>query len=357
MDVKKGSYQGFCVLVTMVCMIPVLSYAQVDIKWKAHDLNRTKPKIITPPVQYLPIAPPSDAIILFDGKDISQWESTKGGETKWICKEGYFECVKGSGYIRTKQGFGDVQLHIEWMAPLPVEGQGQDRGNSGVFLMERYEVQVLDSYENETYADGQAGAVYGQYPPLVNANRPPGEWQSYDIVFRRPRFDNLGKLIKPARMTVFHNGVLVQDNVELWGGTDWLKYRTYEHHADKLPLSLQDHGNPVRYRNVWVRELSEEPESAPVPVPTIVLDEEVLKKYAGTYQENEKNKLKIVFEHGKLLMNINGDRKFELVSHSKQKFSVKSTAIDLKFKLNEDGIPTEMEYYFTGSKRKFKKVD
>jgi hypothetical protein len=165
------------------------------------------------------------------------------------------EVVANTGNIETKQGFGDVQLHVEWMAPTPVEGEGQDRGNSGVFLMTFYELQVLDSYQNTTYADGQAGAVFGQYPPLVNASRPPGQWQTYDIVFRRPRFDANGSLQSPARMTVFHNGVLVQDDVTLTGPTAFQRRPAYSRHADRLPIRLQDHAHPVRYRNIWVRDL------------------------------------------------------------------------------------------------------
>jgi hypothetical protein len=165
------------------------------------------------------------------------------------------EVVAGTGDIATARGFGDVQLHIEWATPTPPHGESQERGNSGVFLMGRYEVQVLDSYNNKTYPDGQASALYGQYPPLVNASRPPGEWQSYDIVFRRPRFDAQGKLLKPARVTVFHNGVLVQDDVELTGPTAHQRRPPYEAHPERLPIKLQDHGNPIRFRNIWLREL------------------------------------------------------------------------------------------------------
>jgi hypothetical protein len=165
------------------------------------------------------------------------------------------EVVAKTGSIRTKTGFGDCQLHVEWAAPTLVSGEGQGRGNSGVFLMDTYEVQVLDSYNNVTYADGMAASVYGQYPPLVNACRKPGEWQIYDIIFHRPRYDAGGKLLAPARMTVLHNGVLVHDNVELTGPTAHKARPPYKVHPDKLPLSLQDHGNPVRYRNIWLRPL------------------------------------------------------------------------------------------------------
>ncbi len=349
-------FKIFKILFIPLLITPLLLTAQNEVKWKAHDLNRPKPKIITPPAQYLPVLPPSDAVILFDGKDLSKWVGMDGRKTKWIVGNGYFECVKGSGYIRTKEGFGDIQLHVEWSAPIPPKGHSQGRGNSGVFLMGRYEVQVLDSYDNETYADGQAGAVYGQYPPQVNACRPPGEWQAYDIIFHRPRFDNLGRVIKPARMTVFHNGVLVQDNVELWGGTDWLKYREYECHPAKLPLTLQDHGNPVRYRNIWLRELSEKPSLAPSYPPVISLDANTLKKYAGTYQDKADRKLYIIFENGKLYL-LKSNRRLQLEAYSKEHFSTKFTAIDLKFKLGGKGIPEEMVYTFTDDTRVFKKID
>ncbi|MGB6682272.1 MAG: DUF1080 domain-containing protein, partial [Candidatus Acidiferrum sp.] len=159
------------------------------------------------------------------------------------------------GYIYTKQAFGDCQLHVELREPTPPHGESQERGNSGVFLMGLYEVQVLDSYENKTYADGQASALYGQYPPLVNASRPPGQWQWYDIVFHGPRFGPGGKLLRKAHVTVFHNGVLVQDNVELTGPTENGARPPYKAHPEKLPLALQDHGDPVRFRNIWIREL------------------------------------------------------------------------------------------------------
>ena len=253
-------FQRFFSHMIIVLFIPIFVLSQDRPMWKAHDLNRPKPKIITPPAQYLPIKPPSDAIILYDGSDLSKWEGMDGKKTKWMNRDGYFECVKGSGYIRSKQAFGDIQLHIEWAAPLPAKGESQGRGNSGVFLMGKYEVQVLDSYDNITYADGQAAAVYGQYPPLVNASRPAGQWQTYDIVWTAPRFDVDGKLLSKARMTVFHNGVLVQNNVELTGPTAWLNRPPYSPHPEKLPIALQDHGNPVRYRNIWIRELQENQE-------------------------------------------------------------------------------------------------
>jgi hypothetical protein len=194
-------------------------------------------------------SPPSDAIVLFDGKDMSQWS---GGE-KWEVADGA-ATAKGGG-ISSKQAFGDCQLHLEWATPDQVVGKGQGRGNSGVYLMGKYEVQILDSYDNSTYPDGQAGAVYKQQPPLVNACRKPGQWQSYDIIFAAPRFDKEGKLTKPATVTVLHNGVLIQNHFELTGGTFWDQAPEYTAHPPKLPIQIQYHGNPVRIRNVWVREL------------------------------------------------------------------------------------------------------
>ena len=201
--------------------------------------------------------PPSDAIVLFDGKDLSKWNNAD----KWQIKDGY--AVSNGNDIETKQGFGNCQLHVEWAAPEKVEGSGQGRGNSGVFLMGLYEVQILDCYNNKTYFDGQTAAIYKQHPPLVNACRKPGEWQTYDIIFEAPRFDRKGKLTRPAFVTVLHNGVLVQNHFAILGTTAWEKPPLYKAHAAKLPIILQYHGNPVRFRNIWIRELP--PADAPPP--------------------------------------------------------------------------------------------
>jgi hypothetical protein len=195
--------------------------------------------------------PPSDAMILFDGKDLSQWVN---GE-KWEIRDG-FAVAKESG-ITTKGNFGDCQLHLEWATPAEVTGSGQGRGNSGIYFMERYEVQILDSYENKTYFDGQAGAIYKQHPPLVNACRNPGEWQSYDILFTAPRFDEGGTLEKPASVTVLQNGIVVQNHFELLGGTFYDRPPAYQAHSPKGAIHLQFHGNPVRFRNIWIREIAE----------------------------------------------------------------------------------------------------
>ena len=208
-----------------------------------------EPVLVTPGDQ--PGAAPSDAVVLFDGTNMDQWQ---GGD-KWLIEQG--EAVAAGGSIATKENFGDCQLHIEWATPKEVSGKGQGRGNSGVYFLGRYEVQVLDSFENPTYFDGQAASLYKTRPPLVNASRRPGEWQTYDIIFRGPRFDAAGQLLKPGYVTVLHNGVLVQDHTELLGSTAWDTPPAYTAHPGRAPLGLQFHGNPVRFRNIWLREIPE----------------------------------------------------------------------------------------------------
>lgn len=254
--------------------------------WRVHDMQRPRPAVVTPADS--PGGPPSDAIVLFDGTDLSGWLSARdAGAAPWKVGDGYFEVEPGTGGIRTRESFGDCQLHIEWATP-PAESEGQGRGNSGLFFMGRYEVQVLDSYENDTYPDGQAAAAYAQQPPEVNASRPPRTWQTYDVVFRRPRFDADGTLVTPARVTVFHNGVLVQDGTEFTGPTDWLRRRPYRAHADALPIELQDHGNRMRFRNVWLRALPDpRPQPKPVMAPPAPPSEEGLARYAGKWGDFE----------------------------------------------------------------------
>ena len=226
--------------------------ATAGVKEYKSGLIWPEPKVVDPGP---PGGPPSDAIVLFGGKDLRAWE---GGD-RWTIQDGVATAAGGS--IRTKQAFGDCQLHVEWAVPAKVKGNGQGRGNSGVYLMGTYELQILDSYNNETYFDGQCGAIYKQHPPLVNACRKPGQWQTYDVIFKAPRFDKEGKLLAPATMTVLHNGVLVQDHFELTGDTSYVRPPRYARHPAKAPLSLQFHGNPIQFRNIWLREL------APPPVP------------------------------------------------------------------------------------------
>jgi hypothetical protein len=231
-----------------------------DGKWRVHDVNRPRPQHVTPGTessQERPGQPPSDAIVLFGGTDLSNWVTNLRGqltEPKWKVENGYMEVVPGTGGLTTKEKFGDIQLHVEWAAPAEIQGKSQNRGNSGVILMSRYEIQVLDSYDNPTYADGQAAAIYGQWPPLVNASRKPGEWQTYDIVFEAPKFDG-EKVVKPAYATVFHNGLIMHNRQEFIGRTPHAQVGTYARHGAEEPLELQNHGSPVRFRNIWVRRL------------------------------------------------------------------------------------------------------
>jgi Domain of Unknown Function (DUF1080) len=221
---------------------------------KATEVWEPVPKVITPAVAN---KPPSDAAVLFDGKNFSNWQAEKDGSpAKWkLEKDGSMYAVKGAGNIQTKQAFGSCQLHVEWRTPAKVEGEGQGRGNGGIFLMGLYELQVLDSYENITYPNGQAGSIYKQHIPLVNACLKPGEWQTYDIIFTAPKFNKDSSLASPARFTVLQNGVLIQNNVEVKGPTLYIGIPKYTAHSEKRQLVIQDHNNTTSYRNIWIREL------------------------------------------------------------------------------------------------------
>jgi len=320
-------------LLTLVSLAPTLvAIAQPDPNWFAHDRLRPLPPVVDPGIastQDKAGQAPSDAVVLFDGKNLSAWVAMNGSPTRWIVKDGYMECAPDSGYVRTLQNFGDCQLHVEYATPTPADGEGQGRGNSGVFFgLDRYEVQVLDSYQNTTYADGSAGSVYGQYPPLVNASRPPGQWQSYDILWTAPRFDAQGKLASPARITAFHNGVLIQNNVELTGPTGWLERAPYRAHSDKLPISLQDHGNPVRYRNIWVRELGR-PTKKEFTLPNATLDQ-----YTGTYEMSPNRTVEVQRDGGQLVATFNGLR-FVLFAESPTRFFAKTTDVQCEFQFTD----------------------
>lgn len=227
-------------------------------KWRVHDSRRPQPKVIDPGTASTQDAagrPPSDAIVLFDGQDVSQWVGQDGGPVRWKIQDGAMEVVPKTGNIQTVESFGDIHLHVEWATPVEVKGESQGRGNSGVFLMGKYEIQVLDSYDNITYADGHAAAIYGQYPPLVNAMRGPGEWQVYDIFFLAPRFAG-EELVSPAYLTVIHNGVLAHLHQAALGPTGHRNLASYaEPHGPTGPIMLQDHGDLVRFRNIWVRPI------------------------------------------------------------------------------------------------------
>jgi hypothetical protein len=240
------------VILALFSFAMTTGYAQDKPDPKDTEVWEPEPKVVTPGKNSS--APPADAIVLFDGKNMDQWVGKDGKAAKWTVADGAMTVAKGTGEVKTKQAFGDIQLHIEWRTPSKVEGEGQGRGNSGIFFCEKYELQVLDSYNNRTYSNGQAGSIYKQAIPMVNASRPPGEWQSYDVVFIAPKFNGDGTLNTPGRITVFHNGVLIHHNTEIKGTTEYIGKPKIVAHG-KGSIVLQDHGNPTSFRNIWVREL------------------------------------------------------------------------------------------------------
>jgi len=320
----------------------VSSKGQPDPNWLAHDRARPLPPVVQPAIASTDEnvgKAPSDATVLFDGKDNSQWVNLDGSPTRWIVRDGYMECVKDSGYVRTLQNFGDCQLHVEWATPKPAHGAGQGRGNSGVFFgLDRYKVQVLDSYESKTYADGSAGSIYGQYPPLANVTRPPGEWQTYDIIYTAPRFDAAGEVLSPVYLTVIHNGVVIQNHVQLTGPTSWLERAPYHFHPEKQPISLQDHGNPVRYRNIWVREVGK-PGKKEFNLPI-----KLLESYAGKYDDVVgHNHIEVMRDGNQLSANL-GSVKFVLFAESPTKFFAKTTDFQIEFPTGDRGRPDHLTW-------------
>ena len=283
---KRLSYSCRCVPALLIALSSlgiqaVVQAGEPEASWLGHDRTRPQPVVVDPGVASTDERvgkAPSDAVVLFDGSDLKPWVAMDGQPSKWTTRDGSMECVPGGGYIRTLQGFGECQLHLEFATPATVRGSSQGRGNSGVFFgMGRYEIQVLDSYQNKTYADGSCGSVYNQYPPLVNVSKKPGEWQTYDILWTPPKFAKDGALVSAARVTVLQNGVVVQNNVSLIGETAWLERAPFRAHPEKLPIALQDHGNPVRYRNIWIRELGD-PARPEYYLPNATLD-----SYCGIY--------------------------------------------------------------------------
>jgi hypothetical protein len=323
-----------------LALAPFSLVAAPDPNWLGHDRDRPAPAVVEPGTsssQDQPGRPPSDATVLFDGRDASGWVAMDGSPTKWTVHDGALECVPGSGFVRTLQSFGDCQLHIEWATPSPAHGESQGRGNSGVFFgFDRYEVQVLDSYRSRTYADGSAASVYGQYPPLVNASRPPGQWQAYDIVWTSPRFDADGQLLSKARETIFHNGVLVQNNVELTGPTGWIGRIPYSAHPERLPITLQDHGFPVRYRNVWVRELGN-PRKKEFRLPDALLD-----SYVGDYPRDAADVVHVRRLADGLLKLTIADRDLVMHAQSPTRFYALTTDVQCEFFV--EGNRTSMNY-------------
>lgn len=310
--------------------------------WIGHDRTRPLPPVVDPghaSTQERAGQAPADAVVLFDGTDLSQWVAMNGEPTKWIVKDGAMECVPGSGYVRTLRCFGDAQVHVEFATPAKPEGASQGRGNSGFFFgLTRYEIQVLDSYENATYADGSCASIYNQYPPLVNASRPPGQWQSYDIIWTAPRFEPDGRLRSPARVTLFHNGVLVHNNVELIGDTGWVTRGPYRPHPEKLPLAIQDHGNPVRFRNIWVRELGRPGR------PEFYLADKVLDGYVGRYEVNKDWVVDVSRRDGNLFFKWAGED-FLVFATSPSRFFAKTTDVQVEFK-RENG--EDVAYFSVG---------
>lgn len=247
----------FCLLATL-SSLPIHGFAASDDRnphnHEVHDPDRAQPPVIDPGPAGPPVPAPSDAIILFDGSGLDEWRADAGGDANWKLVDGKMQVVPEAGDIISHQAFGDMQLHVEFKPYVDSPGHDQSKSNSGVFIGP-YEVQVLDSYDNDTYPDGMNASIYGQYPPLVNASRPPGEWQTFSIIYRAPEFDEGGDLLQAARITVFHNGVLVQDNEKLTGPTGHYERPPYRAHGP-VPIRLQDHGNdPMHFRNIWVREL------------------------------------------------------------------------------------------------------
>jgi len=309
--------------------------AQLETGWKTHDLKRPLPAVATPADQALTIKPPSDADVLFDGTDLSKWRDSQGGKSKWKIDGKELVVEPKSGSIYTKKKYGDCQLHLEWLIPtgLKPKGRGQFQGNSGVYLMDAFEIQILDTHTNKTYADGMAGAIYGQYPPLVNATRAAGKWQSYDVVFHRPHFNEDGSIKSRARITVLHNGVLVQDNSEILGPTSWLKHLDYDKSHLKGSLALQDHRSPVRFRNIWIRELTvarPRPEK-PYSEPKVDLSTEDVERLLGDYGDFK------ITKSGEMLYCQLFQVKMELVPLSKSEFSMKKCAGKLSFDFDEKG--------------------
>ena len=240
-------------LVLFSSSLTAQQYLKTD-EYKPEDTEFYEPKVakVTPGESS---QPPSDATVLFDGKNLSAWEAVEGGEAPWAVEEGYFTVKAEGGDIKTKENFGDFQLHIEWRPPQEIVGEGQGRGNSGIFLQGLYELQVLDSYESKTYVNGQAGSMYKQSPPMVNAMKPPSEWEVYDVIYNAPKFDEKnGALLEPGYVTVLQNGIVVQNHTQLQGTTEYIGTPQWTAHGDG-PIKLQDHGNPVSYRNIWIRPL------------------------------------------------------------------------------------------------------
>lgn len=311
--------------------------AQLATGWKAHDKTRPQPKVVDPGEAMPSAAVPSDAIVLFDGKDLSNWTGPNGKKPKWVVKDGVMECVKRSGYVYSKEKFSDCQLHVEWASPANVKGNGQGRGNSGVFLPGGYEVQVLDSFENETYSDGGAASIYGQFPPMVNASRGPGQWQTYDIILRMAKFDKDKKLVSPAMITVLHNGVVVQHGTKPLGPTSWVLHKDENANNTEGAIGLQDHGNPVRYRNIWIRKLDAAATKGTYPESRSFTADET-KKFVGKYKGGQE----VSVIDGKMHLKTVGQQ-MEMAAYKDGTFGLLKTAGTISFTTDDDGNVTALK--------------
>ncbi len=345
-----------------VCLAAGESGRDSAVRWRQHDIHRPKPAVLEPSDD--PAKPPHGAVVLFDGTTLRGWKSATGGPAAWKVKDGVLETVPGAGPIETRAEFGDIQLHVEWAAPSPPRGRSQDRGNSGIFLMGQFEIQVLDSYQAETYADGQAGSIYGQYPPLFNAARPPGTWQTYDIAFRKPRFDSAGKLTEPARITVFHNGILVQNNEAPFGPTSWLRWQPYQDRGGRGPIRLQDHDHPVHFRNIWVLELPDRPRPTAAdvaPIHRVSLSPAQLDRYVGAYRMGDipaapTAKIARSSDHLEITLPFRPGA-LELVPTSDTEFAMPYTDGHFTFKRNTEGKVTGVIFRVADGERELKRAD
>lgn len=333
-----------------------------DFSRPIHDPTRPQPDVIdpgTPSTIKKAGQPPSDAIVLFSKDNLDEWLTRDGKPADWNVKGSTFECVPEKATIYTKKSFGDCQLHVEFATPKEVKGSSQGRGNSGVFLMGKYEVQILDNYDNETYPDGQATAIYGQTPPLVNACRAPGVWQTYDIVFKRPRFASTGDVIQPATMTVFHNGVLVQYHTALTGPTTWQIRTAYHAHEDRLPIQLQNHSNPVRFRNIWIRDLEKKcGEDKDCCSDNKEKETKDVSLFVGSYfNEKTKQKAVVVEKNGKLTLKFVTAQDIPLTAQADQNFYAQSNQLQIRFVKDIEKNVTQIRLMQYGKEFYLDKVD
>ena len=332
-------------------------------RWKQHSMVRPKPPVVVAQGIATPQPAPADAVVLFGGNALDQWVTDTGEPVAWTVGDGFFEVKPNAGAILTRESFGDVQLHLEWASPSPASGTGQDRGNSGVFLMGRYEIQILDTFQADTYADGQTGAVYGEAPPLFNASLPPGAWQTFDIVFRGPQFSADGALLAPAFVTVLHNGVAVQNNERIPGPTSWLNTLSYQPHPREAPIRLQDHGQAVRFRNIWVRRLptrSEPSAELSRPPRTIAKTPAELAAFAGAFQLGDdatKPPVTMTVDGNGLIVRF-PDRPVDMpiVPVSETVFEFVNTDATIEFKTDASGKPENATMHIGGSTRSLKRL-